>query len=278
MLAKIHALYATLRPSEQRVAHEVLTQPRQIVKLSIAALAAQAHVSEPTVMRFCRAVGCSGFQELKLRLVQSLSASLSYSHREVGADDDTVSATDKVLEGAIASLVSVRQSLDHNAMACAVALISQAQRVEIYGLGGAGIVAADAQIKFFRLGISAVAYSDAYQHNISASLLQAGDVVVAISNTGRSRDLLRSVELAVARDVDVIAITASGSPLAHQARVCLAVDNNAGQDCYAPIKARIAHMVVIDALAINVALQRGTAVLERLQQAQTVLADKFVPI
>lgn len=277
MLDKIQELQTTLRPSEQRVAQQVLAQPHQTVELSIAALAAQAGVSEPTVMRFCRALGCSGYQEFKLRLAQALSASLVYSHRELNAEDDTASVTDKVLEGAIASLMSVRRSLDNTALAQAVALLVQTRRVEIYGLGGAGIVAADAQLKFCRLGITAVAYSDAYLHNVAASLLQAGDTVLALSNTGRSRDLLRSAELALAGGASLIAICASGSPLARMAQVCLPVDGIAGHDTYAPIKARIAHMVVIDALAINIALQQGPAMLQRLQQMHTVLQDKFLP-
>lgn len=277
MLDKIQALQSTLRPSEQRVAQEVLAQPHQTVELSIAALAAQAGVSEPTVMRFCRALGCSGYQEFKLRLAQALSASLLYSHRELSAEDDTASITDKVLEGAIASLMSVRRSLNNTAMTQAVDLLIQARHVEIYGLGGAGIVAADAQLKFCRLGLAAVAYSDPYLHNVSASLLQAGDTVLALSNTGRSRDLLRSAELALAGGASLIAISASGSPLARLAQVCLTVDGAAGHDAYAPIKARIAPMVVIDALAINIALRQGPAMLQRLQQMHTVLQDKFLP-
>jgi len=276
LLEQIQAAQPSLRPSEQRVAQAVLAHPRRIVNLSIAVLAQEVGVSEPTVMRFCRAVGCKGFQAFKLRLAEALSAGLLYLEREVSIADDIAAVTDKVLESAIVALVSARQSLDSDAMKQAVDLLLQARRVNIYGLGGAGIVAADAQLKFCRLGLAAVAYSDAYLLLVAARLLQPGDVVLAISNSGRSVDLLRSVELAQAAGAAVIAITAEASPLARQAQVCLVVTgNNIESDAYAPIKARIAPMVAIDALAINTALRLGPMVLDRLQQAQAVLDDKF---
>lgn len=276
MIAKIKAMQASLRPSEQRVAAFVVAHAKQVVELSIANLAKQADVSEPTVMRFCRAVGCRGFQAFKLQLAQSLSTRLQYASHTIHPDDDCASISHKVFDGAIANLLTLRQQFDTTTLAQAAHYLAQANRIDIYGSGGAGVVAQDAQLKFMRLGIAAVAYSDVYSHRVAASVLQSQDCVLAISNTGRSLDLIHSVELAQRRGAHIIAISASGSPLAQLADVCLSVDSLDVNDCFTPFKARIGHLLVVDALALIVAMQCDSGALARLQQGQQALADKFL--
>jgi RpiR family carbohydrate utilization transcriptional regulator len=276
MLTKIKALKSDLRKSEQRVADTVLGDPEAAVKSSIAVLARQAAVSEPTVMRFCRALGCDGFQQFKLELAQDLAQRMRYAHQDISSSDSGVQLAEKVIDGTIAALLQLRRQLDEPTLRRAIHLLSTAARIEIYGLGGAGIVAADAQLKFSRLGIATLAYADAYIHNVAASLLKPGDVVVAISNSGRSKDLLRSTTLALEAGADVIALTAAGSPLARQATLALTLDMAADSDHYTPIKARIVPMVMIDILAIGVALERGPAVLGQLAGIRDILRDRFL--
>ena len=276
MLSKIRALQSQLSKSEQRVAEMVLAAPEQAVKLPVTALAQQAQVSEPTVIRFCRSVGCQGLQDFKLLLAQDLASQMRYAQQAINSDDSAAELTAKVIDGAIASLVQVRQQIDALTMSKAVELLACANRIEFYGLGGAAVVAFDAQLKFFRLGIPTVAYADAYIHNVAASLLKPGDVAVALSNSGRSKDLLRSVELALEAGAAVIAITASGSSLAQQASLALSVDLSVDQDQYAPIKARIPHMVIIDSLAIGVALRRGPETVQQLARLPELLREKFI--
>ncbi len=276
MLGEIRALRSKLRPSEQRVAEVVLADPGFVLSASMAALAQRAAVSEPTVMRFCRALGLEGFQAFKLSLAQVLGRQVRYVQRHVQADDGPEILTAKVVEDAVASLERVQGQLDPNALEVAIGHLAAARRVEFYGLGGAGVVAADAQFKFCRLGVAAVAYSDPQVHRVTARLLEPGDVAVAISNSGRSQDLLASVAGAKASGARVVAITATGSPLAENATVALTLAPVDGGDFYAPIKARLALMVIVDILAIAVALRRGAGTLERLAKAQGSLADRFV--
>ncbi|MGF1527219.1 MAG: SIS domain-containing protein [Candidatus Competibacterales bacterium] len=276
MLGEIRALRSKLRPSEQRVAEVVLADPGFVLSASMAALAQRAAVSEPTVMRFCRALGLEGFQAFKLSLAQVLGRQVRYVQRHVQADDGPEILTAKVVEDAVASLERVQGQLDPNALEVAIGHLAAARRVEFYGLGGAGVGAADAQFKFCRLGVAAVAYSDPQVHRVTARLLEPGDVAVAISNSGRSQDLLASVAGAKASGARVVAITATGSPLAENATVALTLAPVDGGDFYAPIKARLALMVIVDILAIAVALRRGAGTLERLAKAQGSLADRFV--
>ena len=122
-----------------------------------------------------------------------------------------------------------------------------------------------------------VAYADAHIHGMAATLLQPGDVVVAISNTGRTRDLLRSVEYARQAGADVVGITASGSPLAKSSTMALCADVEEDPDVYSPMTSRIAHLAIIDVLAVGVALSRGPGLLARLEKAKQSLRERRVP-
>ena len=276
MLAKIKSGRDSLTRSELKVADLVLAQPEQVVDESIAALAEHAGVSEPTVIRFCRALGCRGFQDFKLRLAQELATGLRYAVPEVRPDEAAGALIAKVIDGAIATLIKLRNMLSPEAVERAIDLLAEAERIEFYGLGGSGIVAADAQHKFFILGVPAVAYADPTVYGVSAALMRPGGLVVAISQSGRSRELLVSAQTAMVAGAQVIAITAPGSPLAKLASVSLQVNLLADEDTYAPIKSRMAQLAVVDVLAVGVALRRGPSFQESLALAQRSMARHWL--
>ena len=185
----------TLRKSERKVAEFVLKDPLAVIRMRIVDLAQHAEVSEPTVVRFCRAVGCNGFQDFKLALAQQLASSPSYGQIAVTDQDSTREYTHKVFDTTVDTLLKVRDSLDLETLDAAIAAIYGAQRVEFYGFGASAAVAFDAQHKFFRLQITSAAYADPHLQNMSATSLHPGDVVIAISQSGRSQALLDSMEL-----------------------------------------------------------------------------------
>lgn len=276
LLDRIQAMLDEMRPSEQAVGRFVLRHPNLVISLSFPEIAARAGVSQPTVARFCIAAGFSGYRDFKLRLAQSLANGVPFVHHDVGMQDSMADVGAKVFDRGIAALVTVRNHLDPDALERATKLLAKARRIEFYGLGNSGIVAMDAQHKFFRLGVPAVAYSDPHIHAMSASLLGKGDVVVAISGTGRTRELIRSVEIARDAGATVIAITASGSPLARLAAVAIYADVPEDLDVYAPMTSRMVHLVMIDALSVGVALARGPELAKRLKRAKEVIADRRV--
>jgi RpiR family carbohydrate utilization transcriptional regulator len=276
MLELISTRMDELRPSERRVATAVLADPDAATARPIAELARLAGVSEPTVIRFCRALGCSGFQDFKLALARDLGGRLRYASQDIVPEDDAAILVDRVIDATREGLDRLRSRLDPVLLEQAVERLARARRIEFCGSGGAGIVAADAQLKFARLGISAVAYADAYIHNVTASLLGSDDVLVAISHSGRSRDLLVSVDLARRGGAGVIALCPERSPLGERADIVLAIETGSGDDVFTPIRARVGHLVVIDMLAIGTALRLGATVHERLNRASTVLSERFM--
>ena len=176
----------------------------------------------------------------------------------------------KVIDSGISSLIKVRDSLPPEQVKIAVEMLAAAERIEFYGLGGSGIVALDAQHKFFRLGIPVVAYSDPSVHSVSASLLAPGCVVVAISQSGTTQDVIASAELALAAGAKVIAITAADSALEQLATVCLPMNSLEDEDLYAPIKSRMAHLAIVDVLSVGVALSRGIDLKKTLPNPRTI--------
>jgi RpiR family carbohydrate utilization transcriptional regulator len=255
VLTRIKAIQPTLTKSEQKVAEFVLQQPRMAVEMPIASLAEAVGVSTPTVIRFCRSFGCKGFQDFKVLLAQDLGGNARYAHREVESNESAAELTAKVIDGAIASLLKVRNGLNPTSLQRAIEWLGEAERIEFYGIGGSGIVAQDAQHKFFRLGTPVVAYADPTIYQTAAGLLDHRAVVVAISQSGHNASLIAAAKSALETGAKVIAITSSGSPLARLASVALHVDLLRDEDSYAPIKSRMGHLAVVDVLAVGVALR-----------------------
>ncbi|WP_221296289.1 transcriptional regulator HexR [Microbulbifer hydrolyticus] len=253
-----------MRKSERKVAEYILANPGEIIHMRIVDLATEAQVSEPTVVRFCRAVGCSGFQEFKLNLAQQLASSPSFGQIAVTETDTIAEYKRKVFDSTVDTLLNVRDKIDGRALEAAVAAIAASKRVEFFGFGASGAVAADAQHKFFRLQMATAAHSDHHMQSMSAMSMQPGDVVVAISQSGRTSSLLRSMEMAKQQGATVIGLGPSGSPMTRQASIPLEVDVEEDIELYTPLSSRIAHLVVIDVLAIGVAQRKGPQLQEHL--------------
>lgn len=246
-----------LRKSERKVAEYVLNHQQDIIHLRVIDLANRAEVSEPTVIRFCRAIGCQGFQDFKLALAQQLASTPSFGQVAVTDEDSTADFSKKVFDGAIDTLLEVRNSLDIEMIHQAVAAIAASQRVEFFGFGASGAVATDAYHKFFRLQLFAAAHSDHHFQNMSAASMKPGDVVVAISHSGRTKALLDALDLAKAAGATIISICPEDTLVAELADIPILVNVQEDIEVYTPLRSRIAHLVVIDVLAIGVAQKKG---------------------
>jgi len=276
VLDKIESLRESLSPAEQKVADQVLSDPDTSVEASIQTLAGLSAVSEPTVVRFCRAIGCDGYHDFKLRLARSMASQDKFFFRDVSADDTTRELSSKLIDSAIASMQHIRNQLNHQALEEAIALYTSAHRVEFYGSGGSGLVAEDAQLKFFRLGKPAIAYVDPHIQKAAASLLDAHALAIVISYTGRNRDVIEAMELAGQTGARIISVTRTGSPLSTLADINLNVDVAEDSDVFSPLKSRLAQMMVLDILAVGVALRGGEQMVGQLVRASSAIADKFV--
>ena len=263
MLDRIRAALPALPPAEQRVARLVLADPRSFALLPVSELAPRAQVSKPTVVRFCRSVGYAGLTDFKRKLAGSVNEGVPFVHRSVDEDDKSADIVVKVIDNAVSALLNYRNDAATHAFERAISALTESGRsggrIDFYGVGNSGIVALDAQHKFFRLGVRATAVSDSHVQVMSATMLRPGDCAVLISNSGHSRDVIDVAEIARKGGATLIAITASGSPLAVLTQslnqILLAVDHPEDFDRYSPMVSRLLHLVVIDVLTTAVALR-----------------------
>ncbi len=255
-----------LRKSELKVANYILEQPEKVIHLRIVDLAEQAGVSEPTVVRFCRAVGCDGFQEFKLQLAQHVANTPSYEEFNLEEHDSAREYTIKVFDSAMNTLNKVRDSLDIRAIEAAVDALQKARRVEFYGFGASSPVATDAQHKFFRLQIPSAAYSDPHIQAMSAMSLSPGDVVVAISQSGRTQALIDAMALVKEAGATLIGLAPSNTPVSQACDIALPIDVAEDIEKYTPLPSRMAHMTVIDILAVGVSKVKGPGIGLHLQK------------
>lgn len=271
LLQHIAASRTLLRKSELKVADHVLAHAALVMHSSMADLSREVGVSEPTIVRFCRAIGCTGFQDLKLRLAQSLAAGASFGQFSISEEDNVDQLSHKIFDTTLATLMDVRERLDPLAMEQAISALAAARRVEFYGFGASGAVASDAQHKFFRLQVSTAAYSDPHMQAMSAVTLGPEDVAVAISQTGRTKDLLHSAALVAETGATLISLCPSQTPLAELGRIHIAIDVVEDTDIYTPLSSRIAHLVVIDVLAMGMAMRRGPELVNHLKSVKRSL-------
>jgi glucokinase len=273
LLAQIRRLAPGLSPAERRVAEQVLAHPRAALSDPIAEIARAAQVSQPTVIRFCRSLGCEGLSDFKLRLAGSLSGTVPLTHTQVRGDDSSVDLGAKVLSNTAGAVLALRQQLGREAMDRAIALLSGAARVEFYAVGHYGVVADDAQFKFLRLGLPAASVTDPRRQPLAAAVLRPGDVAVVASASGSIAELLHVAERARERGAAVIAIAPSGSALVRKADVALLVDHVEDVDAQLPMVGRILHLLVVDMLAVGVAMRRGAGA-ARLPQDEAAALEE----
>lgn len=257
ILAEIAAAIPRLRKSEVKVAEYVLKAPQQVMHMRIVDLAQEAQVSEPTIVRFCRGIGCNSFQEFKVRVAQEMAIANNIGQFAIADSDSIEDICDKIADTTIQRLHQIKTQLYSHQVADAATAISEANRVEFYGFGASGAVATDAQHKFFRLQVATAAYSDPHMQAMSAVTLGQNDVVVAISQSGRTKDLLHSIELAQQHDAQVVSLAPANTPVSQAANLPIHINIEEDTDQFTPMTSRIAHLMVIDMLAVAVTQRRG---------------------
>ena len=255
-----------LSPAELRVADHVLAHARSVLNDPIAEIARAASVSQPTVIRFCRSLGCEGLSDFKRRLASGLTGTVPVTHTQVTWDDSVVELGAKVLGNTASAILQLRSALNREMIDRTIELLFHAKRVEFYALGHYGVVAQDAQFKFLRFGVPSGACTDARLQLLSANVLGEGDVAVIISSSGKVPELIEVAEKVRSRGAKLIAITSSNSPLARKADAALIVDHAEDLATHVPMISRILHLLVIDILAVGVAMRR-------FPQAQELLGE-----
>ena len=257
LLQRLQSKLGSLSRSERKVAQVILNDPQTATGISIAALAAKAEVSEPTVNRLCRTLSVKGFPDFKIKLAQSMANGTPYISQTVSIGDTAKVYTDKIFASSIASLETTRQSVQADKVEKAVDYLSQAKQMLFFGMGASGAVAQDAQHKFFRFNIPVVAHCDPLLMRMQAAAARLGDVMVLLSFTGRTTETIEVAKIARQTGAVTIAITAPNSPLSEVVSMSLDIVAPEDTDVYMPMQSRLIQLTLIDVLATGVLLRRG---------------------
>ena len=273
MLSDIEQRLPSLSRAEQRVARWVLEHPRQAANSKLAAVAKACDTSEPTVIRFCRHLGLDGFRQFTIRLTEALSRPAVFVHRNVSQDDTASDAVAKVMDASIRSLIDVRARATSMPFEAAVTAMLAGRQIVFIGLGASGRVANDAQHKFFRLGIPCSALTDTPTMLQFAAIAGEGDVLVTISHSGQLLELERTAIAAHKAGATVIALTEPTSRLAAAADLLFACHISEDANVYTPQSSRLAHLAVLDAIQVALALALGDEAVDKLRRSKAALEN-----
>ena len=245
-----------LSKSEKWIALSVLNNPSKVINQSITSLASDAGVSLPTVNRFCKKLGFEGYPAFKIQIAQEITNTNELLDR-FNVDKDTPEVVKTVMADIQSTIVNVGQNLNPEAIDKATDFLASAQSITFFGLGGSGPVALDAQHKFFRFGIPVVAHTDYINQRMIASMMKEGDLLVLISFTGRTTEIVETAKVAKKNGVKTIALTSENSPLAKLSDVVLHIHTHLENNLHIPMTSRLAHLAIIDILSATVQARFG---------------------
>lgn len=273
VISNLASLMGELPNREKKVARFVQDNLEAVTSMSIADLAKACEVSSPTVVRFCRSMGCDGYREFKMRLAQNLAVSLQYMVAEAPNHQPTVDGNLDQIIGALSATVNImRKQLNGVELDAAREAIAEARNVLVGGIGGgSSMLAEEAANRLFRLGISAVAVCDSYLLQMRAATLQAQDVLLLISASGEADEVVTAAEIANGYGAATVAITRQGSRLAQVVKTPIQVDLPEDPDVHKPTASRYAYLVIIDAIAMSVAQRHASRTTENLRRIRASL-------
>jgi DNA-binding MurR/RpiR family transcriptional regulator len=207
-------LFHELTESEKKVGAYFLEHP-ETLQISITELIETSGLGYGTVIRFCQKLGCRGFQEFKVLMARDAITPAS----RTASDPDLFRAIhDRITDDLSRTLTN----LDRNEVVRAAEAMQKADRVLSIGVASSAPLALSLEWKIKRLGIKSSFLSDGYVMALEASLLNEGSVLVAVSSSGTTKDIVTAAQLARGAGATVIAITNfAKTPLIEASHICL---------------------------------------------------------
>lgn len=272
IVARINEVFSHLSDAEKKVATVILEDLAFAAGASISEIAQKAEVSEATITRFAKSVGSANVRNLKLRLAQSVAVGQRFI------------ADNKVEPSGIHALYdSIKKNLDDNAqlisqelVTSAVEKIVDARQVFVFGVGGGStIMAQETQFRLVRLGYAVTAYSDPVLMRMAASTLGTNDVVIALSLSGCSPDVIESVTIAKQYGASIVSVSQQDTPLAQQTDTLLPITTEETDYIFSPSTSRYAMMAAIDVLVTELAIKKKRTSREKLRRLKLTLDQHF---
>lgn len=217
MLARLRSSLANMSPSMAKIANLLLENPELPLTLSITELAERAGTSAPTVTRFCRLLGYSGYVPLRVGVAADLGRSNAQTDwvielgRAFDPDENSATTLRTLLSSHVAAVQSAADLIDLADFESAARAIAESNHVDVYGIAGSATVAAGFRERLYRIGVNAHSWGEVHHSLMSASILTPESVAFGISSSGRTKEIVET--LAVARDQGALTIALTSDPL-----------------------------------------------------------------
>jgi len=266
---------STFRDSEEKAADYILAHSAEVINLPITELAERIGVSEATIVRMCKKIGFHGFQELKINLAVETVKPIQALHEEIAENDVIGAVMRKIVAANTKTLQSTLDVLSETDLQKAVDRLYDARSIQFYGVGGSGSVAMDAAHKFMKTGKPVTAYIDTHMQAMAASLVEPSDVVVAISHSGSSRDVIDALAIARSRGATTI-----GNAYYARSPIDKVLDIKLGTSSYETLyrmestSSRVAQLTIIDTLFIGVCLKDPAKAVKNILATREAIAPK----
>ena len=208
-LLKIKAIFNDFTPVEQKVAEFILYNPSKVPAMSIKELAVASKSSDASVMRFCKALGFSGYRSFIVGLTLAIADNEEDTglYTDIRPGDSVKSVIRNIFRNERQALTDTENILKTTEVEKAVAILGSSEAVHFFGIGASGLVCLDAVQKFRRIGVSSYAHTDFHDQLTSAALLGSKDACVLFTYSGKTKEIQLILKLLKAQNCKIIAVT-----------------------------------------------------------------------
>ena len=271
LFVRLQLVYSSLKTAEKKAADLILTQPAKVEKLNITEAATLACCSEATLTRFAKKLDFSGYPDLRAAISQNGDETPIF-YENIESDDRESDIVRKVFMASMQAIEDSLNTIDGTQYEAAVDSLAVAGRILLAGYGDASTVALAAYLKFLRIGMDVIYTTDFDVQLIQASQLKKGDVVLAVSHTGRTETLVELVKCAKVSGAKIISITNFPvSPLAKQSDILLVTATYLQDATGEVMTKRIPGLCIVESLYISLARRNHTHTKEVLKLSKETL-------
>jgi DNA-binding MurR/RpiR family transcriptional regulator len=280
LLGEIANQIPSFHASEVAIADAILTSPEIASGMNISQIADKSGTSVASVVRFCKTLGFKGYPEFRMALIGQLSRQIAQGtelHLDGGitVDDSAAELIRKIAYADALAIKTTAERLDVETFTKTVDVWESASTIGIIGFASSGYVAMDLQLKLNRLGKRSIAWSDLHTALTSISLLKKGDVLVAISHSGTTLDIIDVISEFKEKGITIVLITnALRSPATAIADLVLFTSARETTLRSGATASRIAQLTVVDCLCVSLAQRNWSGTKAALDQSRAAVGRR----
>lgn len=235
--------------------------------MPISQIAKESNIGEATITRFSKKMGFSSLQDFKVTLAQEISInnkSKTIINSNIENDEPAIDTAKKLLSSNITTLEKTVDLINNQDIHNCANMIINARRIYFVGIGYSGIIAQDSNYKFMRIGLNCMSFDSSHTMIMMASIMEAEDLLIAISHTGETDAIIKTVELAKQNNVNIISITQNQeSKLKDRSDINLAYVSEETILETGSISSKLAQIFLLDLIYTQVVKEKSSEAIDR---------------